>query len=135
MTDRRQKDLSTIIDGLISDLKNAGFVILRYDAYSTSSVYLKMDYGVAGSIRISNHRGKKHLNYRFNLRTDIESSYSDSNRNYYCLDDINCLIEDIINFRESRLTQYGASSYNHFMKENCIKGVQSKGFWQKAKRV
>lgn len=47
----------------------AGKVLIhRYDAYSTNSVYLKFDYGVANSLRIADHAGKKHLAYRFNIR-------------------------------------------------------------------
>lgn len=42
----------------------AGKVLIhRYDAYSTNSVYLKFDYGVANSLRIADHAGKKHLAY------------------------------------------------------------------------
>lgn len=41
-------------------------LIHRYDAYSTNSVYLKFDYGVANSLRIADHAGKEYLSYRFN---------------------------------------------------------------------
>ena len=33
-------------------------IIHRYDAYSTNSIYLKFDYRVAKSLRISDHPGK-----------------------------------------------------------------------------
>lgn len=36
-------------------------VIHRLDAYSTNSIYLKFDYGIVNSLRISDHEGKKHL--------------------------------------------------------------------------
>ena len=42
-------------------------LIHRYDAYSTNSVYLKFDYGVANSLRIADHAGKEYLSYRFNI--------------------------------------------------------------------
>lgn len=46
----------------------AGKVLIhRYDAYSTNSVYLKFDYGVANSLRIADHAGKEYLSYRFNI--------------------------------------------------------------------
>lgn len=35
-------------------------VIHRLDAYSTNSIYLKFDYGIVNSLRISDHEGKKH---------------------------------------------------------------------------
>lgn len=47
--------------------KLAGKVLIhRYDAYSTNSVYLKFDYGLGNSLRLSDHIGKAGLNYRFN---------------------------------------------------------------------
>lgn len=49
-----------------NQLLNAGAIVHRYDAQS-GSVYLKIDYGVGYSIRISNHRTKKDLNYKFNI--------------------------------------------------------------------
>lgn len=45
--------------------------IHRYDAYSTNSVYLKFDYGLGNSLRISDHHGKERLNYRFNILLDL----------------------------------------------------------------
>lgn len=44
--------------------KLAGKVLIhRYDAYSTNSVYLKFDYGLGNSLRLSDHTGKAGLNY------------------------------------------------------------------------
>lgn len=52
--------------------KLAGKVLIhRYDAYSTNSVYLKFDYGLGNSLRLSDHTGKAGLNYRFNIITTI----------------------------------------------------------------
>ena len=45
-------------------------VIHRLDAYSTNSIYLKFDYGIVNSLRISDHEGKKHLSYRYNILLD-----------------------------------------------------------------
>lgn len=50
----------------VCDRLDGKVLIHRYDAYSTNSVYLKFDYGVANSLRIADHAGKKHLAYRFN---------------------------------------------------------------------
>lgn len=59
--------IQSIADSLTHTLSQAGFTIQRYDASTTDSIYLKLDYGVGNSIRISNHTGKKHLNYRYNI--------------------------------------------------------------------
>ena len=54
--------------------KLAGKVLIhRYDAYSTNSVYLKFDYGLGNSLRLSDHTGKAGLNYRFNIITTMKS--------------------------------------------------------------
>ena len=39
-------------------LKKNGFTIHRYNSYSSNSIYLKVDFGLAGSIRISDHVGR-----------------------------------------------------------------------------
>ena len=55
--------IKSIADNLVHTLSQAGFTIQRYDASTTDSIYLKLDYGVGNSIRISNHNGKKHLKH------------------------------------------------------------------------
>ena len=59
--------IQSIADSLIHTLSQAGFTIQRYDASTTDSIYLTLDYGVGKSIRFSNHTGMKHLNYRYNI--------------------------------------------------------------------
>ena len=52
---------------LIDKLKKLGFVVCIYNAISTNSIYLKLDYGVCCGIRIADHKGKKKYHYRFNV--------------------------------------------------------------------
>ncbi|WP_181879268.1 hypothetical protein [Levilactobacillus brevis] len=47
--------------------QSQGIKVMRYDAYSTNSVYLKLDYGLLYTLRISDHPGKRYLAYRFNV--------------------------------------------------------------------
>ena len=61
------KQIKDIADKLVSALGRKGFIIQRYDAFKTDSVYLKLDYGVCNSIRISDHPGKQNLQYRYNV--------------------------------------------------------------------
>ena len=63
--------------------KLAGKVLIhRYDAYSTNSVYLKFDYGLGNSLRLSDHTGKAGLNYRFNIITTMKSLGIDTSGEY-----------------------------------------------------
>ena len=61
-----KQSLNDIADAVIEKLRGK-VIIHRYDSYSTNSIYLKFDYGVANSLRISDHDGKRHLKYRFNI--------------------------------------------------------------------
>lgn len=113
-------------------------MVQRYDAYSTNSVYLKLDYGVANSIRIGDHDGKKHLSYKFNLLTNIDKSYvehGEYQRSYYCVEDFEKLIDDILNNKNNVLKKYGAHKYQRLMMKNQLENANKDGFWSKAKIV
>ena len=123
----------SIADSLIHTLSQAGFTIQRYDASTTDSIYLKLDYGVGNSIRISNHTGKKHLNYRYNVILDgtTEDIMSKYIRHYYRPDDINKMVKLIMSERHMKIQQYGRFRYNEFMKSNRENHDADKhGFWK-----
>lgn len=84
----------------VCDRLDGKVLIHRYDAYSTNSVYLKFDYGVANSLRIADHAGKKHLAYRFNIILNLTEPKNDLSgrlpRNYYPPDMVDQVIEDIL---------------------------------------
>ena len=58
------EEIATILTEKLSKL---GFVVHRYNAVTTSSIYLKLDYGVCCGIRIADHDGRKRYHYRFNV--------------------------------------------------------------------
>lgn len=74
-----------IADEIQERLLDLGFTVHRLDAFTTNSVYLKVDCGVCHSIRVSDHRGKKHLKYRYNIGSFVKrfSSVQDRYRRYY----------------------------------------------------
>lgn len=127
------------MDYLIQFLKQEGFTIQKYEAYSSNSVYLKLDYGVCHSIRISDHHGKKHLSYRYNILQCVEEPYvnekSEYPRYYYSFDDVEMMLERIIDDRNKRLSKYGENLYTMFMKSNKENKQYTVGFWSKAKLV
>lgn len=133
-------DLKQIADGLVMQLKALGFVVQRYDAYSTASVYLKLDYGVCNSIRISDHRGKKHLNYRYNLIRGCEDTYSETTpqgwaRHYYPIEQVQELAMQVLADRAAKLGIHGKERYERLMGANKIKHGSDPGFWKKARIV
>lgn len=112
-------------------------IIHRYDAYSTNSVYLKFDYGVANSLRISDHPGKKYLKYRYNIITTQKCKQSKRDcgyeRIYYTPEMINAVCRDIIAAKEEKKKRY--RDYNGIVKQKAAEVFNEKGFWQQAMEV
>ncbi len=114
----------------------AGKVIIhRYDAYSTNSIYLKFDYGVANSLRISDHPGKKHLAYRYNIdfaRKYYKIKYSPQGypRYHYPVSAVDRAIKDILDVKRAK--EYRYRDYGKLMEEAMARSEHEKGFWQQA---
>lgn len=95
----KNAEIIKIAESLQKTMLDHGVVVQRYDAYSTNSIYLKLDYGVCNSIRISDHRGKKHLKYRYNIGPFIEKTERKKDkfdRFYYPVDKMNNLVRKIL---------------------------------------
>lgn len=124
---------------LVKELKKDGFTVMKYEAYSSNSVYLKIDDGVVGTIRISDHYGKKHLKYRYNLIKGEKETRKvmdgDFERYFLPMRLIDVLVAKISYDRKERLAKYGEDRYKEFMKSNREEGKDKKGFWQSAKYV
>lgn len=135
---RKTRDLSAIANELIDALHDRGFVIQRYDAYSTNSIYLKLDYGVSNSIRIGDHQGKKKLNYRYNIGPGISRFYRKDDqypRFYFPDDQVMKLVDLIEEERIQRIRKYGTKRYFQYMEKNREEGKNQPGFWQCARLV
>lgn len=134
----KNNELIEICNKIIDFLLDNGFSVLRYDAYSTNSIYLKLDYGVCYSIRISDHPGKAYLNYRYNvilggtIHTDMVKG---KQRYYYGDSDLALLFDQIYKDRQERIGKYGRGLYNEFMEKNKLDGISKDGFWKQSKLV
>ena len=131
-------DIATYIE---DKLLKQGFIIHRYDSYSTNSIYLKLDYGVMNSIRISDHKGKQHLSYKYNIEYGIKVAkwYKDDRGfwRYNCPNtqkEIDKLIEIILENKFMKITGY-KGKYNEVMQEYKQQAITEKGFWQQAKEI
>lgn len=127
------------VDQLIEALKKRGIHLLRYNAYSTKSVYLKMDWGVLATIRVSDHLGKAQYPYKYNLITTAKKgqTFVDQGivREFYTIKEIEALIRDIEMEREEKWHKYGRSNYQKYIEENKKKAVTQKGFFEQAWEV
>ena len=104
---------------LIKELSELGFTIHRYNAITTSSIYLKLDYGICCGIRISNHSGKKKYHYRFNIVKGYNGDKVTYSKNlisyFYTFEQISQLIEDVIREKTMKLQKYGLNNYKKYM--------------------
>ena len=131
------KKIQRAAEWFINECAKEGIVVMRYDAYSSDSVYLKLDDGVLGTIRISDHKGKKHLKYKYNLilgsprKRTVENG---TKRLYVPFQDIALLWEAIQRDKASLVRRHG-EMYEQYMKKNREMADRSKGFWAKAKYV
>lgn len=125
-----------LADYLCKRLIAEGFTVQRYDAYKTDSIYLKLDFGVCNSIRISDHPGKRYLKYRYNIGSFVKEYRYENKRGfprlYFCQDQVDALIERVLRDRKSKLAKYGADRYQRYAEENRVKNSQRKGFWRQA---
>lgn len=132
------RELKEIATKIITTLKAEGIIIQRYDAYSTNSIYLKLDYGMCNSIRISDHKGKAGLSYRYNVRTDMRKYLDETDsrgfpRHYYPSDQVERMIRQIMVRRlEVQAKSGGTTGYQMYMKMNKIKNQGEAGFWKES---
>lgn len=130
--------LEAIAEEVINILKDK-VVIHRYDSYSTNSIYLKFDYGVANSLRISDHRGKRHLSYRYNIIEGLKISSKKSNFNrghemrFYSPEMIKACCRDILKAKAEKQKQY--FDYDAIVFKQKVETKHLKGFWSDAKIV
>lgn len=132
-------DLLDLAEDLQNRLLDAGFLVHRYDAFSTNSIYLKLEYGVSNSIRISDHRGKTYLHYRYIIGTNISKYKIDKSgkypRYYYPCNLINKLMKAILEDRDQKIKKYGIWKYRYWMEEKRQASIREPGFWRDAKLV
>ena len=118
------KDIANI---LIKNLLNRNFTVHRYDAYSTNSIYLKLDYGLACGIRISDHPGIKKYSYRFNVLKDYEGDEVILKDglicHFYNFNELQKLLQDIEKERVEKIEKYGIKKYKECMKKQAKKDL------------
>ncbi len=142
MADQLEKAASFIIERC----REEGIVVHRYDAKTSGSVYLKFDWGLAHSLRISDHKGIEKYHYRFNLIQGISEvvtvSFRNNNySNYYPFRKIYQCLDDILSNRKKVVEKHnGIEGYAEEMGkiQNKIEKLPKEKlypFWKYGKRV
>lgn len=129
------KELRQFAQTLIDELKSYGFHVLRYDAQRSNSIYLKLDYGVACSVRISDHIGYDHLHYRFNailgLKISKTITHQGKERHFLTLEDYRRLVTLIISERNLKRQRFSEKNYLYYQERNKARvGKEPRGFYR-----
>lgn len=130
-----KNELDNLADSIAKRLIAEGFTVQRYNAYTTNSIYLKLDYGVCNSIRISDHPGKKYLKYRYNIGSFVKEYRKEKDkfdRFYYRSDKSKNMVKKIIEDREAKKLRYGEDGYKKLMQKSKNENAGTLGFWSKA---
>ena len=98
---------------VIDELLRQHIKVHAYRSVSSDSIYIKLDAGVCGSVRVSDHRGKEKLKYKFNVdlslskQTRYVTHKMGYTRFYYSSDNLNLMFSDIAEVRANKMEQYG----------------------------
>lgn len=95
-------------------LLRKGFIVKTQMSKNTKSVYLKIDNGACGVIRISDHRNPKSA-FKFNVIRDYKGRKRERINGkvvyYYNFNNISRLLADLELERSDKVIKYGYSNY------------------------
>ena len=94
---------------LVQKLIAEGFIVHRYNSHTTSSIYIKLDYGLSCGIRIADHPGKKKYSYRFNVIKDGLIC------RFYDFTELEEVIKAVQKERQEKINKYGLQNYKKYM--------------------
>lgn len=110
-----------IVNILIPKLLNMGFIVHRYNSYTTSSIYLKLDYGLSCGIRIADHPGKKKYSYRFNVIKDYIGDKVILKDglicNFFDFNELDNVLEAVKKEKQNKIKKYGLENYQMYMEK------------------
>lgn len=108
-----------VTDILVSKLLDMGFIVHRYNSHSTSSIYLKLDYGLSCGIRIADHPGKKKYSYRFNVIKDYIGNKVILKDGLICrfydFNELDSVLNAVQQEKQQKINKYGLKNYQRYM--------------------
>lgn len=106
---------------LVSNLLDMGFIVHCYNSHSTSSIYLKLDYGLSCGIRIADHPGKKKYSYRFNVIKDYVGNKVILKDGLICrfydFNELDSVLNAVQQEKQQKLNKYGLKNYQRYMEK------------------
>lgn len=110
-----------IANKLASELIKLNFIVHRYNSHSTSSIYLKLDFGLSCGIRIADHEGRKKYHYRFNVLKDYRGArviQKDGLTSYFFnYNECEKVLDAVRQEKKSKIEKYGIDKYKMYMEQ------------------
>lgn len=110
-----------VVNILVPRLLDMGLIVHRYNAHSTSSIYLKLDYGLACGIRIADHPGKKKNSYRFNVIKDYVGDKVILKDGLICrfygFNELESVLDAVQKEKQEKINKYGLENYQTYMEK------------------
>lgn len=104
---------------LVERLIAMQFIVHRYNSHSTSSIYLKLDYGLSCGIRIADHPGKKKYSYRFNVIKDYIGDKVIIKDGLICrfynFTELESVLDAVQKEKTDKINKYGLQNYQKYM--------------------
>ena len=104
---------------LVQKLIAEGFIVHRYNSHTTSSIYIKLDYGLSCGIRIADHPGNKKYSYRFNVIKDYIGDKVIIKDGLICrfydFTELEEVIKAVQKERQEKINKYGLQNYKKYM--------------------
>lgn len=133
------KRIKRLAGGIAKALAREGFTVHRYDAETTDSVYLRLDWGACNTIRVSDHPGYAHAGNRYNIGPWIEMPMRTEEkypRFYWPEDRSAALIAKCIADRDARIGWSGRGGYDAIVAKKRREARKSRSkFWERARKV
>ena len=110
-----------VVNILVPRLLDMGLIVHRYNAHSTNSIYLKLDYGLACGIRIAYHPGKKKYSYRFNVIKDYVGDKVILKDGLICrfygFNELESVLDAVQKEKQEKINKYGLENYQTYMEK------------------
>ncbi len=124
---------------LIQKLLKKNFIVHRYNSHSTSSIYLKLDYGLSCGIRIADHPGKKKYHYRFNVIKNYKGDKVVVNGNlisyFFTYNELENVLDAVIKEKQNKVNKYGIDNYKRYMKAQSTTDLYSRFREMKGEKI
>lgn len=110
-----------VVNILVPKLLDMGLIVHRYNSHSTSSIYLKLDYGLACGIRIADHPGRKKYSYRFNVIKDYKGDKVILKDGLICrfydFNELDSVLDAVQKEKQEKINKYGLQNYKKYMEK------------------